>query len=200
MPESPPPTRRRNARTAHESGAKRSEFWSPQRRRCPAGSGPHAAAANARRSGARCGGGAATRSPAGGNSRFGRRPRFADPLRGVAGALSPARRKFVRKVRDAPRCFLFARRGQCRFRPDIARLGRADPRRTALEATGQRRPRRRRRAAQGVEDQNKSGDCGARARPLMSAGGTVARGGAQPRATGGQHRLVGRRAMARFLH
>ena len=145
--------------------------------------------------------GRATPIAGGGNSRLGRRPRFADPLRWPAP--TPVRRRgassFEKPGRASP--FLVRRRrGQRHFRRKLRASAAADPQRTAP-----RRPKAPTTAAAaagrtGVEDQNKSGDCRARARPLMSAGGTVARGGAQPRATGGQPPLVGRRAMARFLH
>ena len=125
----------------------------------------------------------------GGNSRFGRRPRFADPLpRRRRAARSPFRRRdassFEKPGRASP--FLVRTwRGQRHFRWKLrasAVLIRSERRRNGQR---RRRPRRRRRAAQGVEDQNKSGDCRARARPLMSPGGNCC---ARRRATQGDGR------------
>ena len=199
MPESSRRTRRRNARTAYESGAERSDFG-----RRGGDARPRRQAAS-RRGGTLAGtapSAAAAAPIAGGrNSRFGRRPRFADPLAWAGPA--PVRRRDAssfEKPRRASPFLVRTWRGQRHFRWKLRAS--AVPVRGERRLTGQRRrrPRRRRRPAQGVEDQNKSGDCRARARPLMSLGGTVVRGGAQPRATGGQRRLVGRRTMARFLH
>ena len=211
MPQSPRPMRRRNARTAYESGAERSDF------------GRRSGDARPRRQ-PESGGAAAERSPEwrAPDSERHRRPRgapsptagihaladdvHASPIRspGVAlAARAPVRpcdaSSFEKPRRTAP--FLVRTwRGQCHFRWKLRASAAMMRRERCGDGQRRQRPQRRRRAAQGVEDQNESGDCRAGARPLMSPGGTVARGGAQPRATGDRTPPVGRRTMARFLH
>jgi len=193
------PLRRRNARTAHECGAVRSEF------------GRRSGDARLRRRLAN-GAAAAERAPerramkidrrrrrvsppslAVGVQAIGRRLRVADPPpRRRRSTQAPFRRRDASSFenpRRASSILVSTERGQSHFRwkrrvPAVAMGG-------EQRVNGLRRERlkRRRRAAQRVEDQNKSGDCGAPARPLMSDGGTLARrraiqGGWRPNSTG----------------
>ncbi len=196
MPKPRHPTRRRNARTAYECGAERSDFG-----RRGGDAQPRLRLA--------CGAAAAERSPerrvpesddnrrsSGGRSpppRFHAFPNVcASPIRslGVADVVRPPRRKFIGKARArlAVSCSTLAR--PIPIWLEIARVGRADPRPASPD--GQRRglPRRRRRAAQRTEDQNESGDCGAPARQLMSAWRNccarrrATQGGGRPDSTG----------------
>jgi hypothetical protein len=206
MPKSLRPMRRRNARTAYECGAERSDFGRRSGDARPRLQLGRSAAAAERSPERRAPVSERHRRPSGAASSMPGIHALADACAslirslGVADAHSPPRRKFVRKAGAhlAVSCSNLAR--PMPFSLEIARLGCADSR-----LASPRRPEPPATAAtavglKGVEDQNESGDCRAGARPLMSPGGTVARGGAQPRAAGGQTPLVGRRAMARFLH
>ena len=198
MPESPPLMRRRKARIAYESGAKRSNFGRRRGDARPRRQPVRDAAAAERSPERRAPDSERHRRPSGAPSPAAGIHALADvhasPIRSdsLADARSPARRKFVRKVptRLADSCS--GRPGTTPFSLEIAPLRPTDPQRTAPQRPKAPTAARAAAALKGVEDQNKSGDCRARARPLMSSGGTVARGGAQPRATGGQPPLVGR--------
>ena len=130
--ENAPPTRRRNARTAYESGAKRSDFG---RRRGDARPRWRPAATprrrNARRNGARSAAAAERTHRRRRKSRLGRR--HASPIRsdGLADARSPARRKFVRKVPTRLAVSCSGRPRTTPFSLEIAPLRRTDPQRTA---------------------------------------------------------------------
>jgi len=179
MPDAPPPTRRRNAPTAHESGAERSEFG---RRATPPAAPPRR---NARRNGAPAS--ERHRRPSGAPSPAAGIHALADTSRFRRSALQASRTPFRRrdassfeKRRRASPFLVRTWRGQYHFRwklrASVVTI-RGERRRS-----GHRRQRPgRRRAAQGVEDQNESGDCRARARPLMSRGELLRAAARNPR-------------------
>ena len=138
---------------------------------------------------------------------------LAEPARAERNA-DDRRRKFARRppssLSDSPRrppppnASSFERLGQAwpflvpdaattrLFRSKIAPLSRRSRANGAAAATAATAVARR-RSPKGIEDQNESGDCGARARPLMSPGGTVARGGVRTQG-GGRPNTTGRTA------
>jgi len=133
MPESPPLMRRRKARIAYESGAKRSNFGRRRGDARPGRQPVRDAAAAERSPERRAFRGSGRANPIADGENHALADVHASPIRsdGLADARSPARRKFVRKVptRLADSCS--GRPGTTPFSLEIAPLRRTDPQRTA---------------------------------------------------------------------